>query len=55
MLLRFLRQKVVQRIGRREHPVLFWAITVFWLVLAALTISVDMTDRWFPEIAISGA
>ncbi len=44
---------IIHRIGRREAPALFWAITVFWLVLAALTFYIDASERWFPDYALA--
>ncbi len=38
---------VVQTVSRDESPVLFWLISIAWLVLAGLTIF----DDFFPEIA----
>ena len=38
---------VVQTIWRDESPVLFWLISITWLVLAGLTILYD----FFPEAA----
>ena len=44
---------VIQRIPRGEAPALFWAISVFWLVLTALTIYIDASERWFPDYALA--
>ena len=44
---------IIQRISRVEAPGLFWAISVFWLVLAALTIYIDASERWFADYALA--
>ena len=38
---------VVQTVQRHENPVLFWLISITWLILAGLTIFYDI----FPETA----
>lgn len=42
------RAFVVQQVLRQESPVLFWLVTVTWLVLSVLTVVYDAVPRVAP-------
>lgn len=39
---------IVQTVLRDEHPILFWSISIMWLVLAILTLTIE----FFPALAV---
>ena len=42
---------VLQMVYRDENPVLFWVVSLSWLVLAAMTVVYDIFPRIAPQFA----